>query len=121
MFQAFAKMDYDPGQQLLQDIADELATKASDCNPQNVANSVWAFGSLGEGSCKLQLCIPVKCSSTCPEIVWAIKHAVSMMTSGSALLAVDRVTYMHAGFHPGDGVLQKLAEAAEEKLDDFVP
>ena len=41
-------MEYDPGQTLLQAIADELAKKAADCNPQNVANSVWAFGSFGE-------------------------------------------------------------------------
>lgn len=45
-------MEYDPGQTLLQAIADELAKKAADCNPQNVANSVWAFGSLGENDAR---------------------------------------------------------------------
>ncbi len=45
--QAFARMEYDPGAQLLQAIADDLAKKSMDCNPQNVANSVWAFGVLG--------------------------------------------------------------------------
>lgn len=51
--QAFAKMEYDPGQTLLQAIGDELAKKAEDCNPQNVANSVWGFGSLGEKHVRL--------------------------------------------------------------------
>lgn len=67
------------------------------------------------------VCMPMRYSSTCPEIVGATKRSVSMITSGSAQLAVDNVTCMHAGFHPGDDALQKLAEAAKEKLDDFVP
>ena len=40
-------MEYDPGQQLLQALADDLAKKAMECNPQNVANAVWSFGVLG--------------------------------------------------------------------------
>lgn len=62
-------MEYDPGETLLQAIADELAKKAMDCNPQNVANSVWALGVLGALSnhCRAQIKI-----AQCQGFEWCL-------------------------------------------------
>ncbi|KAK9842858.1 hypothetical protein WJX74_003528 [Apatococcus lobatus] len=105
---AFAKMEYDPGQQLLQEVADELATKAASCNPQNVANSVWAFGSLGfhPGDDDLQ------------KLAEAAKDKLNDFVPqnlSNTLLGFAKLDWIEESF------LLALVETSMRKLEEFTP
>ncbi|KAK9818101.1 hypothetical protein WJX72_007196 [[Myrmecia] bisecta] len=43
----YATLDCDPGQDMLSTLADAMARRAGECNPQEVSNTVWAFAKLG--------------------------------------------------------------------------
>ncbi len=45
---AVAKLDFNPGKEVLQIISTRVYALIKDYNPQNVANTLWAFATLGE-------------------------------------------------------------------------
>ncbi|KAK9861764.1 hypothetical protein WJX84_008936 [Apatococcus fuscideae] len=105
---AFAKMEYDPGETLLQAIADELAKKAMDCNPQNVANSIWALGVLGfhPGDADLE---------KLAEAAKAKLEGFVPQNISNTLLGFAKLGWAE------QSLMQALVEISIKKLSDFTP
>jgi hypothetical protein len=45
---AVAKLDFNPGKDILEVISRRVLTLVHDYNPQNIANTLWSFATLGE-------------------------------------------------------------------------
>ncbi|KAK9864416.1 hypothetical protein WJX84_005546 [Apatococcus fuscideae] len=126
---AFAKMEYDPGQQLLQEVADELATKAASCNPQNVANSeatkklnkfnaqnianlIWAFASLAQSGDK---------STFIDLFDGAAAAAEKQMGSFSPQNAANTIWAFAKLEHPVPSLMKAVAGHAEWSIKEYQP
>ncbi len=53
---AMATLELLPSGCLLAAVAEAMKERASDCNPQEISNTVWAFAKLGERTGKKRLC-----------------------------------------------------------------
>ncbi len=53
---AMATLELLPSGRLLAAVADAMKERASDCNPQEISNTVWAFAKLGERKGRKRLC-----------------------------------------------------------------